>query len=106
MNHSPSFSTDTPFDYKLKKSLIADTLRILNLSCARKDKYLEEEQAQRERKQAETNPLKRQTANELRKEREDAKVKALFLKDKWENTNMGNFQNLYPLPRGASKEQD
>lgn len=32
VNHSPSFSTDTPLDFKIKKNLIADTFRLLNLS--------------------------------------------------------------------------
>lgn len=27
-------------------------------------------------------------------------------KDKFENSNSGDFQNLYPLPRGVSEEQD
>jgi tubulin polyglutamylase TTLL6/13 len=32
VNHSPSFSTDTPLDFKIKKNLIADTIKLLNLS--------------------------------------------------------------------------
>jgi tubulin polyglutamylase TTLL6/13 len=26
VNHAPSFSTDTPLDFKIKKDLIADTI--------------------------------------------------------------------------------
>lgn len=36
INHAPSFSTDTPFDFKLKKDLIADTLQVLNMSYHKK----------------------------------------------------------------------
>lgn len=36
INQTPSFSTDTPFDFKLKKDLIADTLNILGLTYERK----------------------------------------------------------------------
>lgn len=32
VNHTPSFSTDTPLDRKIKKNLINDTVRLLNLS--------------------------------------------------------------------------
>ena len=36
VNHSPSFSTDSPLDFKIKKNLITDTIRLLNLSYAKK----------------------------------------------------------------------
>lgn len=32
INHSPSFTTDTPFDYDLKYKLISDTLKLLNFN--------------------------------------------------------------------------
>jgi len=32
INHAPSFGTDTPLDWKIKKDLIADTIHLLNLS--------------------------------------------------------------------------
>lgn len=39
VNHSPSFTTDSPLDFKIKKNLISDTIRLLNLSFAKKQKY-------------------------------------------------------------------
>lgn len=39
INHSPSFATDTPLDYKIKKNLIHDTMKLLNLSIQRKKIY-------------------------------------------------------------------
>lgn len=39
VNHTPSFSTDSPLDFKVKKNLIHDTIRLLNLSYAKKMKY-------------------------------------------------------------------
>jgi tubulin polyglutamylase TTLL6/13 len=36
VNHSPSFSTDTPLDFKIKKNLITDTIKLLNLSFSKK----------------------------------------------------------------------
>ena len=32
INHTPSFTTDTPLDKKIKKSLIKDTLTTLNIT--------------------------------------------------------------------------
>ena len=39
VNHSPSFSTDSPLDFKIKKNLIIDTIKLLNLSYAKKQNY-------------------------------------------------------------------
>ena len=32
VNHSPSFSTDSPLDLKIKSELVKDTIRLLGLS--------------------------------------------------------------------------
>jgi tubulin polyglutamylase TTLL6/13 len=39
VNHTPSFTTDTPLDLRIKKNLIADTIRLLGLSVKRKMRY-------------------------------------------------------------------
>lgn len=39
VNHSPSFSTDSPLDEKVKGDLIRDTIRMLGLSKQRKQTY-------------------------------------------------------------------
>jgi tubulin polyglutamylase TTLL6/13 len=36
INHTPSFSIDTPLDKKIKKNLIKDTLKILNINVQSK----------------------------------------------------------------------
>jgi len=33
INHTPSFSTDTPFDRNIKKSVVKDALKIMNVSA-------------------------------------------------------------------------
>jgi len=40
VNHSPSFLTDSPLDFQIKKNLLRDTMHILNLTHKRKKKYL------------------------------------------------------------------
>ena len=39
VNHSPSFGTDSPLDYKIKSELITDTIRLLGLSAKRRNYY-------------------------------------------------------------------
>jgi hypothetical protein len=39
VNHSPSFGTDSPLDYKIKSELIRDTLKLLGLSSNRRNFY-------------------------------------------------------------------
>jgi hypothetical protein len=41
VNHTPSFTADTPFDYKIKFDLISNTIRLLNMSAERKKEYKE-----------------------------------------------------------------
>lgn len=36
VNHAPSLSTDSAFDLKIKRKLVEDTIKILNLSLKRK----------------------------------------------------------------------
>lgn len=31
VNHTPSFTTDTPLDYQIKRNLILDTLILINM---------------------------------------------------------------------------
>lgn len=40
VNHSPSFCTDSPLDYIIKKSLILDTFLLLNLNSTEKEHFL------------------------------------------------------------------
>jgi len=42
INHTPSFETDTPLDFKIKRDLIADTLKLLGLSYQKKRKFLKQ----------------------------------------------------------------
>jgi len=45
VNHSPSFSTDSPLDEKVKGDLIRDTIQMLGLSKQRKLMYKRNVQA-------------------------------------------------------------
>jgi len=36
INHAPSFATDTPLDFKMKKDVIADAIALLGMTHKRK----------------------------------------------------------------------
>ena len=40
VNHTPSFTTDTPFDHELKYNVIKDTITLMNFNDAEKQKLL------------------------------------------------------------------
>lgn len=102
VNHSPSFLADSPLDLKIKKSLLRDTLHMLNLTKKRKKDYVNADNPQ----QRLVDNHVRMTNKEKQQEKEALRAKNQIIKDKYENSNMGDFQNLYPLPLGVTKEQD
>ena len=40
INHAPSFSTDTPLDFKMKKDVVADAIQLLGMTYKRKKKII------------------------------------------------------------------
>jgi len=43
VNHTPSFKTETPLDKCIKKGLIKDTLRLMNINTKYKKKIIRKE---------------------------------------------------------------
>lgn len=90
VNHTPSFTTDSPLDFKVKKSLISDTIKLLNLNYFKKMK------------------MKRQKAQELQKravkgkvvltreEKESLKEKNEIKRHRVEAKIEHNFELIYP----------
>lgn len=91
--------TDSPLDYQVKKNLLRDTLHMLNLTWKRKNRYIKQQ------KDDMANRLVGKSRQTM-EEREALKEKKMRIKDKFENNNMGDFQNLYPLKRGVSDKDD
>ena len=91
MNASPSFGTDSPLDYKIKKNVLADAFSMLNFSYEKRKQIIK---LQEERKQERilTGKVYRMT-NE---EREKARQELLQERFKHESTRMGGYELLYP----------
>jgi D-alanine-D-alanine ligase-like ATP-grasp enzyme len=50
VNQSPSFSTDSPLDYLIKKHVIGDAFRLLNVSYEKKVDYIRQQREETERR--------------------------------------------------------
>jgi hypothetical protein len=82
INHAPSFATDTPFDFKIKKDVVADAIQLLGMTYKRKKRFIKSFKshiANRTLKTKQQGPLKAtkqqssvQSPKQLGKEAEDA----------------------------------
>lgn len=90
VNHTPSFCTDSPLDYNIKKNVLRDTLHILNLNQKRKWRYLNQIRNEKEKRLV-GGDMKKKTTKEKQIEKELIKQKNMMIKDKFENSNMGDF---------------
>ena len=75
VNHTPSFTTDTPLDYQIKKHLILDTLILLNIKNKDKKKY---------------NESKKGSGHSKKLEEGMEKI------DKYQELNSNGFLKIYP----------
>jgi len=90
VNHSPSFSTDSPLDFKIKKNLISDTIRLLNLSLAKKIKYKKQKQIEFQKRSIKGKP--RPTIEE----KEKMKEKKIRKRELFERKNQGEYELIFP----------
>ena len=84
VNHSPSFTTDTPFDLKLKSDLIYDTVNLLNLN--------ESHELKKEMKKN----LMQNISNEQFSEKKKQKEIRMRKRDEFENNNLGGYIKVFP----------
>jgi len=92
VNHSPSFTVDTPFDNKVKTELIADTVRLLHMLPERRLDYWKKEQAR-----IQSRAYSRVAQEKLTKEqREILKQEAMVNRDNYELKHCGGFTRIYP----------
>lgn len=91
VNHSPSFHANSALDDRIKRGLIKDTLRLLNLNTQRKSTYI--------KKHAEEFQKRMLTGKQLKYTPEERKMLArAFEEDRnaWESENLGHFKLIYP----------
>ncbi|OMJ90247.1 hypothetical protein SteCoe_7451 [Stentor coeruleus] len=91
VNHSPSFSTDSPLDWKIKHRLIRETLQILGSRVRdRKNYYISKK----------NDMQKKVFPGKINKETKEEKMEKareyIERREKWESTHLGGFKKLYP----------
>ena len=95
VNHAPSFSTDTPFDLKVKSQLIEDTFILLNINPEKRLKYYRKRE-----NEMKNNWFARHRVNsslKLPKElRDEHKRRHMEKRDNYEFENSGGYLRIYP----------
>ena len=93
VNHTPSFSIDTPFDAKVKSNLLTDTIILLHMdSMKRINYYRQKEIDAQNRCLGKSKGFKRYT----KEERKIIKEENMEKRDKYELENCGGFTRIYP----------
>ena len=82
--------TDSPLDHKVKKGVLVDSMRMLNLNQRRKTRYINNTRIEKQRR---LQGLPRASNYE----KEETKLKKIRIKDKHELNNLGAFERIYPL---------
>jgi tubulin polyglutamylase TTLL6/13 len=89
VNHTPSFTTDTPLDSSIKKAIIGDALRLLGLRENNRNDYLANHQAH-------FLNLATKKPKEIRSLRVELKEKCNLHKLEIEGLFKGGYSKLYP----------
>ncbi|XP_027886056.1 tubulin polyglutamylase ttll6 isoform X1 [Xiphophorus couchianus] len=100
VNHSPSFTTDSPLDREVKDALLYDTLVLINLSaCDRRKIILEERRRVKDRLQQ--NRSREARSEELRQS-QAATVEQM---EEYEAKHLGGFKRIYPRDGGEKYDK-
>ena len=93
VNQAPSFATDSPLDYEIKKGLFVDTFRLLDLSVDKKRAKLRRLYEERKERMMTKLSLKQKHQQRSQAIKEFKKEQDIF-----EAANKGRFERIYPLP--------
>jgi tubulin polyglutamylase TTLL6/13 len=99
VNHTPSFTTDTPLDRTIKKNVIKDSLKIMNISLENRFKYKNKKRIELQKRVLTGKKIK-MTPEEKRALFEQAQKE----RDDYEAKNLGGFTKIYPFDNEESWE--
>jgi len=92
VNHLPSFTTDTPLDQSIKRKVVGDALKLMNVSSKARIEY--KIKRKNDLHQRTMTPKKVKPTAEERQTTFDNAQKE---RDEWESVNHGEFERIYPL---------
>lgn len=97
VNHTPSFSTDSPLDRIIKKTVISQALELINVNLRNRKKYF---------KKQKEDILKRSMTGKLERLTKEEKLELMNSlnkkKGKFENKHLGGYRKIYPI-EGSEK---
>ncbi|XP_023607552.1 tubulin polyglutamylase TTLL7 [Myotis lucifugus] len=110
INRAPSFGTDQKIDYDVKRGVLLNALKLLNIRTSDKRKNLAKQKAEAQRRLYGQNSIKRllpgssdweQQRHQLERRKEELKerlvqVRKQVSKEQHENRHMGNYRRIYP----------
>ncbi|CAG9330520.1 ttll-11_12 [Blepharisma stoltei] len=90
VNHSPSFTTDSPLDWKIKFQVISEAMTLLNINTDNKKIYLS-----KQRQDILKRALGKKNAD-FKDQKKEEILRAQSKRDRWEKSHLGSFQQIYP----------
>ncbi|XP_020138253.1 tubulin polyglutamylase TTLL7 isoform X2 [Microcebus murinus] len=110
INRAPSFGTDQKIDYDVKRGVLLNALKLLNIRASDKRKNLAKQKAEAQRRLYGQNSIKRllpgssdweQQRHQLERRKEELKerlvqVRKQILREEHENRHMGKYRRIYP----------
>ncbi|XP_045691575.1 tubulin polyglutamylase TTLL7 [Phyllostomus hastatus] len=110
INRAPSFGTDQKIDYDVKRGVLLNALKLLNIRTSDKRRNLAKQKAEAQRRLYGQNSMRRllpgssdweQQRHQLERRKEElkerlAQVRKQISKEEHENRHMGNYRRIYP----------
>uniref|UniRef100_A0A672MSS8 Tubulin polyglutamylase TTLL7-like n=1 Tax=Sinocyclocheilus grahami TaxID=75366 RepID=A0A672MSS8_SINGR len=110
INRAPSFGTDQKIDYDVKKGVLINTLKLLNIRASDKRRNLAQQKAEAQRRLYGQGSMRKLTAGSsewerqrhlLERRREElkerlAQVRKQVSRDEHEKRHLGNYRRIYP----------
>ncbi|XP_075362643.1 LOW QUALITY PROTEIN: tubulin polyglutamylase TTLL13-like [Mycteria americana] len=93
VNHSPSFTTDSPLDREVKDALLCDTINLINVHACNKRKVLEEDKQRAKERLLQAHQTLRASRRE---ELESNQAAWLSQAEQYENSHLGGYRRIYP----------
>ncbi|CAD8092455.1 unnamed protein product [Paramecium sonneborni] len=94
VNHTPSFTTDTPLDSYIKKNLIRDAITLMNINVKTKNDIISQKKDQMQKR-----VLTGKKTKLSYEEKKVLKMQAQKERDEYEFKNKGDFELIYPCDK-------
>lgn len=101
INHTPSFRCGSPLDLRIKKGIIRDTLRLVNINLKDKIKFIKKYQTQYHSR-VRTGVRQLISVRKLKRQR----MRYLMYMDRYTKKNHGNYKQIYPVTQSDARIQD